>query len=59
VSGGRGSVGLRICRVDDLLGSFRRYDTLCINQGDIEEKIHEVRLMQTVYASAANDLSWL
>jgi hypothetical protein len=34
-------------------------DAICINQSDSEEKSQQVPLMQTVYASAANVLSWL
>jgi hypothetical protein len=34
-------------------------DAICINQENLEERNRQIRLMQTVYASAANVLSWL
>ena len=45
--------------VDDLLGSFRCYDALCINQADVEERNHQVGLMEFVYRRAARVLVWL
>jgi hypothetical protein len=41
--------------VDDLLGSFRWYDTLCINQDDLSEKSQQVLYMRDIYET----LIWL
>jgi hypothetical protein len=38
--------------VDDLLGSFRWYDALCINQDNIQERNQQVRQMASVYSVA-------
>jgi hypothetical protein len=40
--------------VDDLLGSFRWYDALCINQEDNQEKAVQVRMMTRIYESASH-----
>jgi hypothetical protein len=45
--------------VDDLLGSFRWYDALCINQDDVLEKNHQVALMSEIYSKASNVAIWL
>jgi hypothetical protein len=45
--------------VDDLLGSFRYYDTLCINQDDLDERAQQVRLMRDIYSKAYATLLWL
>jgi Heterokaryon incompatibility protein (HET) len=45
--------------VDDLLGSFRRYDALCINQRDISERNEQVRHMPHIYTYARTVLIWL
>jgi len=34
-------------------------DAICINQGDIDERNHQVRIMRQVYATAADVLVWL
>ncbi|KAN0099122.1 Heterokaryon incompatibility protein (HET) domain containing protein [Hyaloscypha variabilis] len=34
-------------------------DTLCINQQDDEERIHQVQLMKHIYSKASNVLAWL
>jgi hypothetical protein len=34
-------------------------DALCINQGDIEERNHQVRLMQSIYKGASVVRAWL
>jgi hypothetical protein len=44
--------------IDDLPQLFR-IDAICIDQNNLEERNHQIKLMQTVYASAANVLSWL
>jgi hypothetical protein len=46
-------------RVDDLLGSFRWYDALCINQDDPKEKAHQVSLMGAIYSSSIQTIIWL
>jgi Heterokaryon incompatibility protein (HET) len=45
--------------VDDLLGSFRWYDALCINQQDVKERNHQVNQMGKIYESATNVVVWL
>jgi hypothetical protein len=45
--------------VDDLLGSFRWYDALCINQEDIHERASQVLLMKTIYYNAQYVWLWL
>ena len=45
--------------MDDLLGSFRWYDALYINQGDVEERNYQVGLMGSIYSSAWRVLCWL
>jgi hypothetical protein len=45
--------------VDDLLGSFRYYDTLCINQNDISERNQQVQIMPDIYSNADTVLIWL
>jgi hypothetical protein len=45
--------------VDDLLGSFRWYDALCINQNNLEERSHQVELMRDIYRSATSVNVWL
>jgi hypothetical protein len=44
--------------IDDLPQLFW-IDAICIDQNNLEERSHPIRLMQTVYASATNVLSWL
>jgi hypothetical protein len=38
--------------VDDLLGSFRWYNALCISQADREERSLQVLRMRTIYSQA-------
>lgn len=45
--------------MDDLLGSFRRYDALCINQEDMNEKSHKVPFMRHIYLQAQQVMMWL
>jgi hypothetical protein len=45
--------------VDDQLGSFRRYDALCINQEDILERSEQVAKMGLIYEKASSVLVWL
>jgi hypothetical protein len=45
--------------VDDLLGSFRRYDALCINQEDTQERNHQVSQMGRIYGEADCVITWL
>jgi hypothetical protein len=45
--------------VDDLLGSFRWYDALCINQNDEQERGHQVEMMGEIYKMAYWVLAWL
>jgi hypothetical protein len=45
--------------VDDLLGSFRWYDALCIDQDNDLERGHQVRLMGEIYKHAWRVLAWL
>ncbi|OCK82354.1 heterokaryon incompatibility, partial [Lepidopterella palustris CBS 459.81] len=35
------------------------YDALCINQGDKDEKGHQVRLMSRIFSSAASVLAYI
>jgi len=34
-------------------------DAVCINQGDVEEKNHQIPLMRTIYSSAVMVLAWI
>ncbi len=45
---------------DDLLGSFRWYDALCINQADVNERSEQVQLMRKdIYTGRTNHcLAW-
>jgi hypothetical protein len=43
--------------VDDLLGSFRWYDALCINQNDVKERNHQVQQMADIYRRASRVMS--
>jgi hypothetical protein len=45
--------------VDDLLGSFRWYNALCINQSDQEERSLQVAIMKELYDSADHVFIWL
>jgi hypothetical protein len=45
--------------VDDLLGSFRWYDALCINQEDTQERNHQVNQMGQIYGEADCVITWL
>jgi hypothetical protein len=45
--------------VDDLQGSFRWYNTLCINQADPRERGHQVKLMKHIYTAAEIVFCWL
>ena len=45
--------------MDDLLGSFRWYDALCINQKDNEEKSKQVQLMGAIYFKVLRVIIWL
>jgi len=45
--------------VDDLLGSFRWYDALCINQADTGERGQQVLRMAQIYSKATRVLVWL
>jgi hypothetical protein len=45
--------------VDDLLGSFRWYNALCINQHNPKERSQQVRSMGSIYASAQNTIIYL
>ena len=38
--------------MDDLLGSFRWYDALCVNQQDPEERSSQVNRMADIYSKA-------
>jgi hypothetical protein len=42
-----------------LLGSFRWYNTLCINQDDLEERSQQVTIMHNIYKLAHTALVWL
>jgi hypothetical protein len=46
-------------RVDDLLGSFRWYNALCVNQQDLEERSQQVKRMAEIYSKAAKVVAWL
>jgi hypothetical protein len=59
MSGGRVLVGRGSAGGDDLLGSFRWYDTLCINQDNMEERSSQVQIMDSIYSKAARTLVWL
>ena len=43
----------------DLLVPLHRFDALCINQDDIEEKSHQVQMMAKIYKSCVDVLAWL
>jgi hypothetical protein len=45
--------------VDDLLGSFRQYGAICINQQDLLERSQQVQMMGDIYSSARNVVIWL
>lgn len=45
--------------VDDLLGSFRWYDALCINQEDVEERSLQVLRMTSIYRTAFRVVAWI
>jgi hypothetical protein len=45
--------------VDDLLGSFFWYDTLCINQEDDGERGEQVQQMGSIYSKAERVIIWL
>jgi hypothetical protein len=42
-----------------LLGSFRWYNALYINQEDIQERSYQVGLMWSIYSKAARVVVWL
>jgi hypothetical protein len=45
--------------VDDLLGSSRWYDALCINQRDIKERSQQVTMMGDLYRNGIRNLIYL
>lgn len=45
--------------VGDLLGSFRWYDALCINQNDNQERSQQVRNMRQIYSRAEEVFAWV
>jgi hypothetical protein len=45
--------------VGDLLGPFRWFDALYINQKDNEEKSKQVQLMGAIYSKASQVIIWL
>jgi hypothetical protein len=45
--------------LDDLLGSFRWYDALCINQGNDQELTVQVGIAKDIYAKASRVVIWL
>ena len=45
--------------MDDLLGSSRWYDALCINQNDLAEKNVVVPRMTEIYADGGKNIVWL
>jgi hypothetical protein len=45
--------------VDDLLGSFRWYDAVCINQKDDKERSQQTKLMPELYSIASLVIIWL
>jgi hypothetical protein len=51
--------GPRICRGCDFVGSSRRFDAVCINQSDNDEKSWQVRQMNDVYEKARLVTVWL
>jgi len=46
-------------RVDDLLGSFRWYNALCINQNDGVEKRVQVQYINLIYSNAIQVIALL
>jgi hypothetical protein len=45
--------------VDDLLGSFRWYNALCVNQQDLQERSQQVKRMAEIYTKATRVIAWL
>jgi hypothetical protein len=45
--------------VDDLLGSFRWYDALCIHQSDNQERSEQVRTMRQIYSMAEEVVAYV
>jgi hypothetical protein len=45
--------------VDDLLGSFRWYDALCINQHDLDERSQQVTMFGRIYQSTSQVVVYL
>jgi hypothetical protein len=45
--------------VDDLLGSFRGYNALCINKQDLSERSAQVRQIRQIYQKAECVGVWL
>jgi len=45
--------------MDDLLGSFRWYDTLYINENNLDKRSHQVSFMKDIYSRAKHVVVWL
>lgn len=43
----------------ELSDDFLWVDAICINQTDISERNHQVRMMASIYKSASRTISWL